>query len=325
MNQNDKRRLIIFTLITFSVSWSIWILSGVLFRKGFVYDSQWLFSQIGVFTPTVVAVILMGIDSKQSRNKSAIIILLSLLIFIVGFMITNSNSTSVKDFSFVASLSVFLISVIIIFIISRYKYFYLSGIESKTKNGINVKWILTSLFFLPILFLVAWLFINIPGKELQIFAFQDGFIKFIQILFIAFSMNLILGGSMGEEFGWRGYVLPILLKKYNPTATSIVLGLIWAFWHFPIDITSSILPGPFAFLFRIIWTLPLTIIFTWLFIKTNGSILIALLLHTSVNVLPDLGFIHYESSIILMTLLLIITASIIAFRPEMRFTIKWIS
>jgi membrane protease YdiL (CAAX protease family) len=133
-------------------------------------------------------------------------------------------------------------------------------------------------------------------------------------------MNLILGGSMGEEFGWRGYALPLLLKKYNPSAASLILGLIWALWHFPIDITSEY--GVGLVVFRIIWTLPLTIIFTWFFIKTNGSILIALLLHTSVNVLPDLGFINYETSIIMMTFLLIITASIIAFRPEMRSTIK---
>jgi len=283
MNPNDKKRLIVFSILTFSISWSIWILSGVLFRKGFVYDSQWLFSQIGVFVPTVVAIILMEIDSKQSRNKSAIIILLSLLIFIVGFIIKNNNSTSAKDFSLVASISVFLISVIIIFIISRYKYFYLPAIESKTQHGIDAKWILASLFFLPILFLLAWLFINIQGKELQIATFQGGFTKFIQILFLSFSMNLILGGSMGEEFGWRGFALPLLLKKYNPTAASLILGLIWAFWHFPVDITSNIVFGPIAVVFRLIWSLPLTIIFTWFFIKTNGSILIALLLHTSVK------------------------------------------
>jgi len=94
--------------------------------------------------------------------------------------------------------------------------------------------------------------------------------------------------------------------------------LIWAFWHFPIDITSSDAAGPIAVAFRFIWTLPITIIFTWFFIKTNGSLLIVLILHSSVNVIPDLGFIHYESSLMLMTILLIIVAFIIVSRPSMK-------
>jgi len=321
MNSRDKRRLLIFCVLTFSISWCIWIFSGILFRKGiFVYDSQWLFSQVGVFTPTIVAVILIGIKTKESREKSGLVILLSLLILIVGFIIAINYPASIKDFSIFASLSIFLISIIIIFVITHYKYFYLKALKSKTKNSIHGKWLLASLFFLPLIFLIAWLIINIQGKELQLSALQHGFIKFIHFLLLSFSMNLILGGSMGEEFGWRGFALPLLLKNYNPTAASLILGLIWAFWHFPIDITSSTVSAPFAVVFRIIWALPLTIIFTWFFIKTNGSILIALFLHTSVNVLPDIGFINYENSIILMTFLLIATASVIAFKPEMRFT-----
>lgn len=96
-------------------------------------------------------------------------------------------------------------------IIARYKYYYLQVTEGK--NGIDAKWILASIFFLPGLFLIAWLFINIQGKELQISSLQVGIFEFVNIMFLSFSMNLILGGPMGEEFGWRGFVLPLLLKK----------------------------------------------------------------------------------------------------------------
>jgi membrane protease YdiL (CAAX protease family) len=321
MNKNDKKNIIIFIILTFSSSWLIWFISGILLRQEyFIYDSQWLFAQIGVFAPSIIACILLWVNSNENRFNLYRLIFLFLLIVATGFIIKNNNPTSISEFTFNSSIAIFLVTTITIVIIIWNKYFYL--LTNKTQNKIEVKWILGSLFFLPAVFLIGWLIVNIKGNGLQVLALQDSFIKSIQFIFIVFSMNLLLGGSMGEEVGWRGYLLPILLKKYTPVGASIILGLIWATWHLPIDLASNIGFTPFIFVFRIIWTLPLAIIFTWYFIKTNGSLLIALFLHTSVNILPDLGFANYESSIMIMTLLLIIASTIIGLQPVMRVELK---
>ncbi len=48
-------------------------------------------------------------------------------------------------------------------------------------------------------------------------------------------MNVILGaGPLGEEGGWRGYLLPRLLETRGETGASIIIGVIWALWHLPI-------------------------------------------------------------------------------------------
>ena len=321
MNQNDKKNIKIFIILTFSISWLIWFISGSLFRQGnFIYDSKWLFAQVGVFAPSIIACILLGINSKENRMNLYRFIFLFLLIIATGFIIKNNKPTSISEFTFDSSLAIYLVSAITIVVLVWYKYFYL--FNNKTQNKIEVKWILGSLFFLPAVFLIGWLIVNIQGNGLHVLTLQDGFTKSVQFIFFTFSMNLILGGSMGEELGWRGYLLPLLLKKYTPTGASIILGIIWATWHLPIDLTSNSGFGLFIFLFRIIWALPLTIIFTWYFIKTNGSLLIALFLHTSVNMLPDLGFANYEFSIMIMTLLLIIIATIIALQSVMRVELK---
>ncbi|MFN3593534.1 MAG: type II CAAX prenyl endopeptidase Rce1 family protein [Thiobacillaceae bacterium] len=45
---------------------------------------------------------------------------------------------------------------------------------------------------------------------------------------------LFLTGPLGEEFGWRGYLLPALLKRWSFAKSSLVIGLWWALWHWPL-------------------------------------------------------------------------------------------
>ncbi|PKL11998.1 MAG: hypothetical protein CVV52_11800 [Spirochaetae bacterium HGW-Spirochaetae-8] len=44
----------------------------------------------------------------------------------------------------------------------------------------------------------------------------------------------LTSGPLGEELGWRGYVLGELMKRNSPFSASIKLGLIWGFWHIPL-------------------------------------------------------------------------------------------
>jgi membrane protease YdiL (CAAX protease family) len=76
-----------------------------------------------------------------------------------------------------------------------------------------------------------------------------------------------------EEAGWRGYALPKLLSKYNALTASLILGVIWALWHLPL-----LLAGQTNWALALL-VIPLSVIFTWLFKSTNGSVLLAFLFH----------------------------------------------
>jgi membrane protease YdiL (CAAX protease family) len=140
---------------------------------------------------------------------------------------------------------------------------------------------------------------------------------------VCFSHNLLLGGSLGEEIGWRGFLLPGLLRRMNPLSASLVLGVVWGVWHLPIDLYAGFaVNGLGAVLVRIIYAIPLSILFTWFYLRSRGSLLVALLLHTSLNVMGDLGLSRFESTGMVFFVLMAMTAVIVSvvspvFRREM--------
>jgi len=87
----------------------------------------------------------------------------------------------------------------------------------------------------------------------------------------------------GEELGWRGYALPRLLVGRTALSASLILGVLWGLWHLPTFFVSGTpqhgLPlSAFALL-----TVAYSVLFTWAYLHTRGSVLIATLLHGSIN------------------------------------------
>jgi len=93
-----------------------------------------------------------------------------------------------------------------------------------------------------------------------------------------------LGGPLGEEPGWRGFALPRLQSLHGPLVGSLILGILWGLWHLPLFWTPWNTLTTFNVVVFVLGTICLTIIYTWVFNNTKGSLLIAILLHASFNV-----------------------------------------
>ncbi|HLL63301.1 MAG TPA: CPBP family intramembrane glutamic endopeptidase [Propionibacteriaceae bacterium] len=98
-----------------------------------------------------------------------------------------------------------------------------------------------------------------------------------------FLVMLTLTDGVGEEVAWRGFALPRLLERYSALIASVVLGLLWGLWHLPLLFTEGM--GLFG---HPVWLLladimAKSILFTWVFLRTRGSVLIAALLHGTTN------------------------------------------
>jgi membrane protease YdiL (CAAX protease family) len=91
---------------------------------------------------------------------------------------------------------------------------------------------------------------------------------------------ILLFIGLGEEPGWRGFALPRLQKRHSPLIASLILAPVWALWHLPLmgnEFPAAIIP---AFLISLLGG---TLIQTWLFNRTKGSVFAQILFHAAVN------------------------------------------
>src|SRR5206468_8184082 len=100
---------------------------------------------------------------------------------------------------------------------------------------------------------------------------------------VLFVYVFFLGGPLGEELGWRGFALPRLQRRYGPLVGSLILGPIWAFWHLPVFWIPAwnYPPTILNIVMFVIAAIAFTIVMTWVFNSTKGSLFIAVLVHTS--------------------------------------------
>jgi membrane protease YdiL (CAAX protease family) len=102
------------------------------------------------------------------------------------------------------------------------------------------------------------------------------------VLFL-FAFSIFPGSALGEELGWRGFALPRMQARHSALKTSLTIGILWGSWHLPLWLTGReshpiSLFGPF-----VVAVIATSVICTWLYNNTGGSLLIIVLYHAAIN------------------------------------------
>jgi membrane protease YdiL (CAAX protease family) len=109
---------------------------------------------------------------------------------------------------------------------------------------------------------------------------------YLMLLVIALPVTLF---TFGEEYGWRGYLLPRLLPLGEIRA-SVLLGVIWGVWHLPLILAGLNYPGVNVWMAIIVFTfvtVALSFTYTWFYVASSGSVLVAAVFHASTNQFSD--------------------------------------
>ncbi len=151
---------------------------------------------------------------------------------------------------------------------------------------VAIQWWLVALLLPALIVLGAvYLFSLFGGPGLDFSRYQPLYSLIPMIILIT-----LLNG-VGEELGWRGFMLPRLQSRYNALVSSLIVGFFWGLWHAPVyfiaGTAQSILRSQVGFLagllLFILSTMAISMTFTWVFNNTRGSVLIAALLHGATN------------------------------------------
>jgi uncharacterized protein len=181
---------------------------------------------------------------------------------------------------------------------------------------IAVRWYFIALFPFLLAFVAAGLYRLAGGAAPGNMGLSVGFWAGL------ITLNL-LQGATGEEAGWRGFALPRLQENHGPVKASLILGLVWNFWHLPLWLLSGysgldLMIYVLAFSVSII---SLTFLITWIFSKTPNSLIPIVITHFSFNASlnlvdtrglsfgPTMSLLAITAGIYLVTAILVWSAS----------------
>ena len=162
-----------------------------------------------------------------------------------------------------------------------------SGVIGLLKKGVDYKfakkWWIPTILLCPIIIGGALLIAALAGESIpELYWISNPFLIVVNFVVILFT-----GGPLQEEFGWRGYALPRLQSRFNALVSSIMLGFMWGLWHLPYLLISTEITHAYGILPEVFTAILLSILLTWLFNNTGGSILVSLIFHNMFNLSND--------------------------------------
>ena len=145
---------------------------------------------------------------------------------------------------------------------------------------VRPRWYIVALF----INLLIWLLAYTALIGLQLLNAAITYWPLLLTTFLPLVAFGIIIPSIAEEPGWRGFALPRLQERHGPVVGSLILGALHGFWHLPALMTVYFGPLPLANIGPFMLTAAFaTVIYTWVYNHTAGSILLAILLHASSN------------------------------------------
>jgi uncharacterized protein len=152
---------------------------------------------------------------------------------------------------------------------------------------VNWKWYVVILVIPVLLVIVAGYtdeIINQQSFTMKGFSTNAAFPQFGPLAYFLFNF---LTFGIGEETGWRGFALPALQKKYSALISTLILSVVWTCWHIPAFIYRPLysqmdVSGIAGFFMSMLMG---SVILTWLYNSTKGSLLIVAIFHTLIELM----------------------------------------
>ena len=186
------------------------------------------------------------------------------------FVLTNPESTPMLPYGPI-------IAAIIVLALTRGWASVRDLLRSIVRWRVGLQWYALALL-LPVGIILAAIYLNaLLGGPTPTAADFRGWYEFPLI----FLITTLIKGPFTEEPGWRGFLLPRLQSRYTPLVASLIVGVIWAIWHLPLLLSDPTGQRPALQFFVLV--VAQSVVFTWVYNSTRGSVLLVILMHGAFN------------------------------------------
>jgi len=182
---------------------------------------------------------------------------------------------------------------------------------------VGIRWWIFALFFMIVPSVASLYLYNLLGGPGVDWSRLQPLYKIVPMFIF-----LTIAAGIGEEFGWRGFLLPRLQARHNALVSGLIVGVAWAVWHIPLffikgtsqyeqQLEGGLLPAILGYSAFVIAN---SVLFTWLFNNTRGSVLLAAVFHGASNTWG--GYIdvyrgHFNGIIVFMAVSVLVTFFIV--------------
>jgi membrane protease YdiL (CAAX protease family) len=305
-----RHQLIAHFVLTYVFMWTLLILVQPLYLEGQRTVAPLL--SLAVFAPALVSMGLSAVIKprpRQGSRKPAVIAFFTVWILaspiIISYLTMNQQvdlSTRLVILSAVAGLLPAFVGSAVFSTIPGVR----DLLRTYRKPRGSLGYYLLALVLVPAIWLLGNLLSRALGMEVPFFRHPVVNAKLLGMAVLFFLYNFIYGG-LSEEPGWRGFALPRLQAKFSPLVSSLILGVIWAVWHAPARFGGIEAKSLSDTLVEWGLIVLINILFTWLFNRTKGSILVTALIHPAMNTTGN----FLNTSIGALLLLLLFTVFVI--------------
>ena len=174
------------------------------------------------------------------------------------------------------------LAAIVVLAVTRGKAGVMALLRRMVRWRVSPVWYAVALL-LPVAITVAATVLNVLfGAQAPSSAELSGWTGLVPGFFV---LLLVPGfGGAWEEPGWRGYALPRLQVGRSALLASLILGLLWAFWHLPLMVVGEVNWSD------IVLVIAASVVFAWVFNSASGSVLIAMVMHAMNNTISGSFF-----------------------------------
>ena len=277
--------LVAFFVLAFAIAWP------GLFLVYFIFPGNWIVELLMMpvaFSPALAAMLVSGIAEPLPKHEGS---RGRWITFIASWIL--SSAIQVLYFWKVSRIDPTAVVLIVSCIFALFPAWVLSSAYARTP-GIRklfstllkprgpALWYLVAFLIFPGMLLLAVPITRLLGGRADFYLADLGIGGAAIVFLLEFLRGFFMTGGINEESGWRGFALPRLQARYPVIVSAGIVWFFWALFHLPYDIGRGdsmrwILES------RLYWTLMVSIIMTWLYNRTNGSILAPAIFHPAMN------------------------------------------